>query len=459
VLVYDAGSDTLGYEVGGGGGGAPTDARYIVEEANGTLTNEFALGSLTTGLLKNTVAAGVGVLTTAVGSDLPLHTHNVDAVQITQHKLLSRTAAGLGNGTEIGLNGTLEISGVNIQRAALTGDVTAAAGSNATTVAADAVTYAKMQNIVADNRILGNVSGVDTVIAELSATQVRTMINVGDGADVVGPAGATDLSICLFDGATGKIIKEAPVTITAGGYFYLQDPTIFYCGGEGVLSLFNDGGSPTGRVAIRNGVGYGVVQAIGTAGDRHLYLRAQTNGKVYAKQDGTDREVATTDGVQAISAKTTIAATTKLTAPELENSGDITIDAIDAADHSEVTVQNSDGTYYTGMRMQGTYGLDVYANGSLGAAPTINWKKSNLQTGTLSADATISFTNPVRAGMYHIIITQDAATARTVTWPAAVKWVNGGTEPVQTTTLGAIDAYHLVYDGTNWLGYPGQNHA
>jgi hypothetical protein len=155
----------------------------------------------------------------------------------------------------------------------------------------------------------------------------------------------------------------------------------------------------------------------------------------------------------------TMSVSVKVQTPELENtSGDITIDAIDAADHSEVTVENSNGTYYTGVYAKGTYGLDVYANGSLGATPTINWKKSNLQTGTLSADATISFTAPVRAGMYHLIITQGAS-AYTVTWPAAVKWVDGGTEPVQTTTASAIDLYHLVYDGTNWYGYHGPNHA
>lgn len=42
-----------------------------------------------------------------------------------------------------------------LQRAALTGDVTAAAGSNATTIANNAVTYAKMQDVTATARLLG----------------------------------------------------------------------------------------------------------------------------------------------------------------------------------------------------------------------------------------------------------------------------------------------------------------
>jgi hypothetical protein len=59
------------------GGGAPTDAKYIVQEANGSLSNEQSLGALTTGLLKNTVTGGVGVLSTAVAGDLPAHTHAI----------------------------------------------------------------------------------------------------------------------------------------------------------------------------------------------------------------------------------------------------------------------------------------------------------------------------------------------------------------------------------------------
>ena len=43
----------------GGGGGAGTGLSYITKVAEGTLSNEFALGSLATGLLVNTVTTGV----------------------------------------------------------------------------------------------------------------------------------------------------------------------------------------------------------------------------------------------------------------------------------------------------------------------------------------------------------------------------------------------------------------
>jgi len=56
----------------------------------------------------------------------------------------------------------------------------------------DAVTYAKMQNVVADERLLGRVSGANGVVEELTKAQVLTMINVEDGAQVNVD---TDLSI------------------------------------------------------------------------------------------------------------------------------------------------------------------------------------------------------------------------------------------------------------------------
>ena len=60
------------------------------------------------------------------------------------------------------------------------GDVTSS-GDGATTIANDKVTYAKMQNIPTAN-ILGRVTAGTGNVEDLTATQVRTLINVADGA-------------------------------------------------------------------------------------------------------------------------------------------------------------------------------------------------------------------------------------------------------------------------------------
>lgn len=61
--------------------------------------------------------------------------------------LIGRHAGGSGSPQEVGLDGGLEFHGSGIRRAALTGDVTAPAGSNTTTIANDAVTNAKAANM------------------------------------------------------------------------------------------------------------------------------------------------------------------------------------------------------------------------------------------------------------------------------------------------------------------------
>lgn len=64
-----------------------------------------------------------------------------------------------------------------------TGDVT---GATALTIGADKVTYAKIQNVTADERILGNVTAIGSPVAELTKSDVLTMLGVADGADVTG---------------------------------------------------------------------------------------------------------------------------------------------------------------------------------------------------------------------------------------------------------------------------------
>jgi hypothetical protein len=75
---------------------------------------------------------------------------------IATDRLIGRDTASSGDPEELTVGGGLEFTGSGgIQRSALTGDVTASAGSNGTTIPNDTVTYAKMQNVSAASRILG----------------------------------------------------------------------------------------------------------------------------------------------------------------------------------------------------------------------------------------------------------------------------------------------------------------
>lgn len=59
---------------GGSAAVAPADATYITETANSSLTNEFALGSLATGILKNATTTGIPSIA-AAGTDYLDPTH------------------------------------------------------------------------------------------------------------------------------------------------------------------------------------------------------------------------------------------------------------------------------------------------------------------------------------------------------------------------------------------------
>lgn len=102
-----------------------------------------------------------------------------------------------------------------LSRAALTGDVTASAGSNATTIANDAVTYAKMQNVSAASRLLGRGAGAGAGDPEeislgsgISMTGT-TLSATGSGGTVTSVAvSSTDLSV-----AGSPIVGAGTITL------------------------------------------------------------------------------------------------------------------------------------------------------------------------------------------------------------------------------------------------------
>jgi len=84
---------------------------------------------------------------------------------------------------------------------AFTGDVTTSAGSSATTIAAAAVTLAKMANLAA-NSIIGNNTGSAATPVALTASQVKTLLAIG-AADVA--AGTFTGAFTIAGGASTSL--------------------------------------------------------------------------------------------------------------------------------------------------------------------------------------------------------------------------------------------------------------
>ena len=179
--------------------GRDTAASGDVEEISLDSTLEFTgAGAVRRAALTGDVTASAGSNATAIANDAVSYAkmQNVSAAS----RLLGRgSAAGAGDPEEITVGGGVEFSATAIQRSALTGDVTASAGSGATTVANNAVTFAKMQDITSDRLI-----GRDT-----AASGDPEEISVGGGLEFTGSAGIQRSAL------TGDVTASAGSGVTA----------------------------------------------------------------------------------------------------------------------------------------------------------------------------------------------------------------------------------------------------
>ena len=155
------------------------------------------------------VAAG-GISTAMIADDAVTF---AKMQNVSSERLIGRGSAGSGDMGEVRLaaGGSLSwASTTSIQRAALTGDVTASADDNATTIANDAVTYAKMQNVSATDRVLGRVSAGAGNAEEITFTdQAQSLCDDTSFAAMLVtlgiPAGTTKGDILVWSGSAWAI--------------------------------------------------------------------------------------------------------------------------------------------------------------------------------------------------------------------------------------------------------------
>ncbi len=170
---------------------------------------------------------------------------------------------------------SITLTGTSFSRPALTGDVTASANDNTLTIANDAVTFAKMQNIATAN-MLGRTTAGTGDIELLTAASVRTFLNVADGATAnagtvisVGGTGSVD-GLTLTGTVTssgnltlGGALSTSAASITSGTLAVARGGTGQDTYTNGQLLIGNTTGGTLAKATLTQGTGITITNGAG----------------------------------------------------------------------------------------------------------------------------------------------------------------------------------------------------
>lgn len=377
------------------------------------------------------------------------------------------------------------------------GDVTVSASGATFTVDNDVVTYAKMQNVSAASKLLGRGDSGSGDVQEITLGSGLTMTGttlsssgggggaptdadylvktangslsaervVGDSTTVTanwGTAGAVSFERAALSGDVTASANSNTTAIASNAVTFAKFQTISTdkllgrsTAGTGNVeeitcttagrAILDDADASAQRTTLGLAIGTNVqaydpglasIAGLTTVADRTIYTTASDT---YAVTTLTSFGRSLIDDADASAGRSTLGLGTIATqaASSVSITGG-TLSAVKITDYTEPKTAPTISSGTLTLNLNDAQVFDVSLN-------------ANITTLTISN--VDSSSNTVNA--FTLIFTMDG-TARTVTWPAAVKWP-GGTAPTLTSTNGKKDVLSFLSpdNGTTWLGFIG----
>ncbi len=330
--LTDNGDGTVSLSIGGSF--APIGATYLTSTANGTLTNEVDLGSLASGFLYGTVAGGVSTIssvsallatgaTTGATSQAQAFTNGIIAgnnsptgdYTLTQNSVVPFTSVFTG-----AVANTLYLKAGNVG-IGTTSPQSLLHVVSAASVSASGQEVLRLSGVTAAGTVG---SGPYLNFTDANNTSISQIRAYREASGVAGLSFSTEPS-------SGTITEAMHITGTGNVGIGTTGPTA-------VLHL--KAGTATASTAplkFTSGTLLGTPEAGAIEFLSDAYYATITTGAVRKTFAFLESPIFTTD----------------ITTPKVKNSGNITLDAINAAATSTVYVLNSDGTYKANLDVEG----------------------------------------------------------------------------------------------------------
>lgn len=218
TITNNVGTSSIDVEIAGtgGGGGAPTDAQYVLLQTypGGILPDSFSLGTLTSGILRNTVTGPIAALSidtniTAISNLTPSNGTLIYGNGSTW------TSLGIGGGGQVLTAGTSVINQPTWTSGGTSGQVLTSQGSSAVPIwqSLGSATI----NVTANSGGGGVASTIDfkngSGITFTAAAPIAGVVEVS--ATVSGGGGGTVTSVAVTSPTSGLVITGSAIT-TAG---------------------------------------------------------------------------------------------------------------------------------------------------------------------------------------------------------------------------------------------------